>query len=249
MYPSRVCFRVNVDHGVWTGLLACIIFLSWAVVEELAAGRRRMLACDITIRTSASNTFFDAENEMLLRTTVHYGTALLCTQIVTAVVATLGLMPFAILRAYSKRYHDVRTQDRRCVLSVRDVTLLKHVECWTCFLAWTASVAVFTAYEFFPFDTLQALYKDTQLCAMEALESSASFRNSTQVVFRYESCDGSRETPRAGALIAVNAASCLSLYALSVYQMLTNCRDVAKCNRTRDHEQLPPRAGSDTEFD
>eukprot|EP00854_Cymbomonas_tetramitiformis_P026970 gene26970-33165_t len=181
-----------------------------------------MLACSVTLRANTSSGSLDTESEMLLRTTVHYGTSLLCAQIVLAVVVTIGLTPFAILRAYSKRYHDVLAQDKRCLLSVREVTLLKHVECWTCFLAWTASTAVFAAYEFFPFDTLQALYKDAQLCVHRHEVFSQA---EDSFVFRYENCDGSRETPRAGALIAVNAISCLMLHVLSVHQTLANCRD------------------------
>lgn len=241
----RYCFRSNIDHGVWTGLLVCVIFISWGVVDELTASRRRMLLCSVTPRAVVANPTLAEDSEILVRTAVHYGTSLLCAQIVTAVIVTLGLFPFAILRAYFKRYHDVRTSDKRCLLSVRDVTLLKHLECWMCFFSWTAAMMVFAAYEFFPFDTLQALYKDMQLCAVDSGDAPAN----RQLVFGYESCDATRETPRAGALIAVNAISCFLLYALSVHQILANTRDVAEIDQSRQQEDLVSQKESDTEFD
>ncbi|KAK3234610.1 hypothetical protein CYMTET_55161 [Cymbomonas tetramitiformis] len=238
----------NVDHMVWCSMTCCSFAFNWIIFADLLDLLDDLDDCKVQKYELSTGNHVDGNYSNAMYRTQAYSTSLFYLTISMCSLSCL-LVPFLFLRTFIVKYicekhgevdhngeyilhkkQNPYVNGHTELLSVRNVLFLKQVEYVLCLFMLLSSVAVFFAYEMYPYRTFEAVYNDAVQCSnsVQSLYNSSCTSSAVTHNLSYESCGMAREEHYVKALMLTNVCISIVMLILSTHQLSSSFATLAE---------------------
>eukprot|EP00854_Cymbomonas_tetramitiformis_P021885 gene21885-26351_t len=247
----------NVDHMVWCSMTCCSFAFNWIIFTDLLSLFDVLDNCEVQKYELSTGNHVDGNYSKAMYSTQAYSDSLFYLTVSMCTVSC-SLLPFIFLRTFIVKYVNEKhgevdhngdyilhkkqnpyVNGRTELLSVRNVLFLKQVEYVLCLFMLLTSVAVFFAYEIYPYRTFEAVYKDAAQCSdsLQSLHNSSCTSSSVEYNLSYQSCGVAREEHYVKALMLTNSCISILIVILSTHQLSSSFATLAEIKLLCKHKK------------